>query len=177
VIQLTRSDKRAGSGVRRLDSFQGYRCSTTNDSVGVKSLRALKLPHRCLGISAEVAIVIGTQQVQVGKHALQAADIGAIVTEPERSSSVPVRWQSSCMSVVVAQGPEHDDVELVYAGTQFGETTADRPYLDRCLVGRGHLSDELVELLPNCGVLGEQLSFQLEERLPRSRCRSARGFG
>jgi hypothetical protein len=55
-------------------------------------VRALKLPHRGLGISAEVAIFLGTQQVQVGKHALQAADIGAIVTEPQRSSSVLVRW-------------------------------------------------------------------------------------
>ncbi|HEX3196527.1 MAG TPA: hypothetical protein VHR39_03125 [Propionibacteriaceae bacterium] len=58
----------------------------------MKSVRALKLPHRGLGISAEVAIFLGTQQVQVGKHALQAADIGAIVTEPQRSSSVLVRW-------------------------------------------------------------------------------------
>ena len=62
----------AGSGVRGLDSFQGYRCSTTDDSVVVKSVRALKLPHRGLGISAEVAIFLGTQQAHAGKHALQA---------------------------------------------------------------------------------------------------------
>lgn len=78
----------AGSGVRRLDSFQDYRCSTTDDSVVVKSVRALKLPHRGLGISAEVTIYLGTQQAQASKHALQAADIGAIVTEPQRFSSV-----------------------------------------------------------------------------------------
>jgi hypothetical protein len=57
----------AGSEVGGLDSFQGYRCSTTDDSVVVKSVRALKLPHRGLGISAEVAIVLGTQQAQAGK--------------------------------------------------------------------------------------------------------------
>jgi hypothetical protein len=93
----------AGSGVRGLDGFQGYRRSTTDDSVVVKSVRALKLPHRGLGISAEVAIFLGTQQAQAGKHVLQTADIGAIVTEPQRSctrSSVLVRWQSRCMSVV-----------------------------------------------------------------------------
>ena len=127
-------------------------------------MRALKLPHRGLGISAEVAIFLGTQQAQVGKHALQAADIGAIVTEPQRSSSVLVRWQSSCMSVLVAQRPEHEDIELVHTSTQFGETTADRPYLDRCLVCSGHLPDELLELLSDSGVLGEQLSLQPEAR-------------
>jgi hypothetical protein len=111
-----------------------------------------------------MAIFLGTQQAQASKHALQAADIGAIVTEPQRSSSVLVRWQSSCMAVVVAQGPEHEDIELVHASTQFGETTADRPYLDRCLVCGGHLPDELVELLSDSGVLGEQLSLQLEAR-------------
>lgn len=114
-----------------------------------------------------MAIVFGTQQAQEGKHALQATDIGAIVTEPQRSctsSNVLVRWQSSCTSVVIAQAPEHEDVESVYASTQFGETTADRPYLDRYLVWSGHLPDELVEFLPDCGVLSEQLSIQLEAR-------------
>ena len=130
-------------------------------------MRALKLPHRGLGISAEVAIFLGTQQAHAGKHALQADDIGAIVTEPQRSwtrSSVLIRWHSSRMSVVVAQGPEHQDVEFVHASTQFGETTPDGPYQDRCLVCSGHLPDELVELLSDSGVLGEQLSLQLEAR-------------
>jgi hypothetical protein len=51
----------------------------------MKSVGALKLPHRGLGISAEVAIALGTQQAQAGECTLQAADIGATVTEPQRS--------------------------------------------------------------------------------------------